>query len=70
MMIYKNRIKELREQNDVTQLEVANYVGCSTYNLSRYERGIRKADYEYLILLSQYFNVTINYILCDDRFGG
>ena len=60
------RLKELRENKGVTQKEVADAIGCSANNYSRYERGEREPDNTTLKLLSKYFNVSIDYMLCND----
>ena len=60
------RLKELREIKGVTQKEVADAIGCSANNYSRYERGEREPDNTTLKLLSKYFNVSIDYMLYND----
>ena len=58
------RLKELRLQKGVTQQEVARAIGCSANNYARYERGEREPDCATLKLLSKFFGVSIDYILC------
>lgn len=60
------RLKELRLQKKVTQQDVADAIGCSANNYSRYERGLREPDNETLKRLSKYYGVSIDYILCND----
>lgn len=60
------RLKELRSQKNVTQQDVADAIGCSANNYSRYERGQREPDNDMLKRLSKYFCVSIDYILCND----
>ena len=62
----KTRLKELRESKGVTQKQVADEIKCSTNNYARYERGDREPDISTLKSLSQYFEVSIDYILCND----
>ncbi len=59
----KTRIKELREQKGITQLKMALDLNMNQNSISRYESGIRQADYESLIAIANYFNVSIDYIL-------
>ena len=60
------RLKELRVQKGVTQLEVARAIGCSANNYARYEREEREPDILTLRALSKYFGVSIDYMLCND----
>ena len=57
------RLKELRKQRGVSQLRLAMDLGLSQNTVSRYETGEREADYHTLILLADYFNVSIDYLL-------
>ena len=60
------RFKELRKGKGVTQKEVANAINCSESTYAKYERGEREANYSTLRDLSQYYGVSIDYILCND----
>lgn len=57
------RIKELRAKRGISQLKLAMDLGLSQNTVSRYETGEREADYHMLILLADYFNVSIDYLL-------
>lgn len=57
------RLKELRKQRGISQLKLAMDLGLSQNTVSRYETGEREADYRTLILLGDYFNVSIDYLL-------
>lgn len=57
------RLKELRKKRGVSQLRLAMDLGLSQNTVSRYETGEREADYHTLILLADYFNVSIDYLL-------
>lgn len=61
-MIYK-RIRDLREDKDITQTEIAKVLGISQRAYSYYENGERTLTPEMLIKLSKYHNVSIDYIL-------
>lgn len=63
-MKVKTRIKELREEKNITQLKMAMDLGMNQNSISRYENGTRQADYDTLIQLADYFSVSIDYILC------
>lgn len=57
------RLKELRKERGITQLKLAMDLGLSQNTVSRYETGEREADYKTLIVLADYFDVSIDYLL-------
>ena len=57
------RLKELREKRGISQLKLAIDLGLTQNSVSRYESGIREAEYKTLIALADYFNVSIDYLL-------
>lgn len=57
------RLKELRENRGISQLKLALDLNMNQNSISRYENGIRQADYKTLIALADYFNVSIDYLL-------
>lgn len=61
-MIYR-RIRDLREDHDLKQREVAAYLQCSQRVYSNYELGQRDIPTDILIRLSNYYDVSIDYIL-------
>ena len=61
-MVYR-RIRDLREDNDKTQRELANVLNCSQQVYSNYELGQRDIPTDILIKLSRYYNVSVDYIL-------
>ncbi|MBQ8026529.1 MAG: helix-turn-helix transcriptional regulator [Clostridia bacterium] len=60
--MYK-RIRELREDNDKTQRELAQTLKCSQQVYSNYELGQRDIPTDILISLAKYYGVTTDYIL-------
>ena len=60
--MYK-RTRELREDNDLLQKNLAEYLNCSQVAYSRYELGTRDIPTEVLIALSKFYNVSTDYIL-------
>ena len=60
------RLKELRLKKGVTQQEVASAIGVSANNYARYERGERQPDYDTLKKKSKFYNVSTDYLLCND----
>ena len=63
VFMYKIRLKQLRESNNITQLKLALDLGTNQNTISRYETGEREADYSMLIKIADYFNVSLDYLL-------
>ena len=63
MAITAERIKQLRKKKGISQSELAELIGVKTNTVSTWERGTRKPDFEALNLLSNYFEVSFEYIL-------
>lgn len=61
-MIFK-RIRDLREDMDLTQKDVAKTLNCSQQVYSNYELGQRDIPTDILIKLSYFYNVSVDYIL-------
>lgn len=57
------RIRDLREDHDLKQRELADYLNCSQRVYSNYELGQRDIPTDILIRLSQFYNVSVDYIL-------
>ncbi len=57
------RIRDLREDHDLKQREIAAYLNCSQRSYSNYELGQRDIPTDILIKLAQYYNVSVDYIL-------
>lgn len=64
MKEYKDIIRELREDHDMTQTQVANILGTSQQIYSRYELGERELPIRHLITLCKYYGVSADYVLC------
>ena len=61
-MAYK-RIRDLREDSDLTQKELAKALNCSQQVYSNYELGQRDIPTDILIKLSAFYQVSVDYIL-------
>ncbi len=57
------RIKELREDNDLSQAEIAKVIKTTQQQYSKIEMGKSDISGEKLILLSRFYNVSVDYIL-------
>lgn len=61
-----NKIRALREDMDLRQIDVANATGIDQKTLSNYETGKTRPDSEALISLADFFGVTIDYLVGRD----
>ena len=59
----KTRIKDLREDADITQSEIINYLNISQVAYSYYELGKRNIPLELLCKLADYYNTSVDYLL-------
>lgn len=60
--MYK-RMRELREDNDKKQIEIANILEISQQYYSEYEKGNRPIPVEKLKILAKFYNTSIDYIV-------
>ena len=63
MADYIKRIRDLREDHDKTQREIADILGTSQTMYARYERGANEIPVRHLIMLCKYYGVSADYIL-------
>ena len=57
------RLKELREDLDIKQSTIAEYLHIKQHTYSQYENGQRQLPIDVLIMLAGYYNVSTDYIL-------
>ncbi len=62
-MNYVKTIRDLREDSDKTQQQIAQVLGTSQTMYARYERGANELPIRHLITLATYYNVSADYIL-------
>lgn len=58
-----NRLRELRQDKDLTQVQVANYLDMSQTGYSQYEIGKNDIPTKILIKLSLFYGVSVDYLL-------
>ncbi len=58
-----NRIKDLREDHDLTQTQVAKAIGITQRKYSYLETGTQQLTDEILVKLAKFYGVTVDYIL-------
>ena len=63
MPTYMEKLRGLREDNDLTQKEVADVLGTSQTMYARYERGANELPIRHLITLGGFYNVSADYLL-------
>lgn len=63
VIILENRIKDLREDNDLTQQQIADKIGITQRKYSYIETGIQPLTDEILVKLAAYYDVSIDYLL-------
>ena len=62
-MAFYKRIRDLREDHDFTQAQVAEYLSMKQPQYNRYERGLRDIPSDVLIALAKLYNTSTDYIL-------
>lgn len=61
--MYLRRLRDLREDHDLTQKQIADILGIQQTVYSRYERGAQTIPLQHLITLAKYYNVSTDYLL-------
>ena len=62
VMKMKLRIRDLREDADLTQRQVAEYLHCDQSLYSKYERGERALPLEFAVKLAAFYHVSVDYL--------
>jgi transcriptional regulator with XRE-family HTH domain len=62
-MEFKERLKELRKENGLSQLEIATMLNMSKMAISHWEKGHSEPCIEQLKLLAAYFNVSVDFLI-------
>ncbi len=57
------RIRDIREDHDYTQTEIAKILHCTQQTYSRYESGEITIDLHSLIILAKFYNTSVDYLL-------
>lgn len=60
---YYPRLRDMREDKDLSQLQVAEFLGMKQPQYSRYERGLRDISTDVLIRLAAYYHTSVDYLL-------
>lgn len=62
-MYYYQRLRDLREDRDLKQVDVSKVLGMKQPQYNRYETGVRQLPLHHLITLCKFYNVSADYIL-------
>ena len=63
MIKFRERLQELRKEKGKTQKNMADFLEIKVRSYQSYEGGDRRPDYEKLVALADYFDVTTDYLL-------
>lgn len=63
MRTFTDKIRGLREDNDLTQADVAAYLGTSQTMYARYERGANEMPIRHLVALCHLYNISADFLL-------
>lgn len=61
--MYLQRLKDLREDREMRQIEIAELLNTSQVQYSRYECGVRDLPIKHLVTLAKFYKVSTDYIL-------
>lgn len=62
MATFGERLLALRTERHITQQELADQMGLSRWSVLNYEQGKNKPDFDGLMLLADYFGVSLDYL--------
>ena len=62
-MTLRLRLRDLREDNDMSQMQMAKLLNCSQQTYSRYESHTTEIPLESLIFLAEYYKTSVDYLL-------
>lgn len=61
--MYLRRLRDLREDHDLSQQQIADVLGIQQTVYSRYERGFQTIPLQHLVTLAKYYDVSTDYLL-------
>lgn len=61
-MFYYRRLRDLREDHDLTQAQVAAILGTAREQYNKYELGKQEIPFHHVITLARYYDVSIDYL--------
>lgn len=67
--MYLRRLRDLREDHDLKQKDIADLLGIQQTVYSRYERGFQNIPLEHLVKLADFYKVTLDYIFEREKYS-
>lgn len=67
MKVFAERLTQLREQNDLSKTDLARILHISNSCIVQYEKDMSMPGYDTLLALSQYFGVSVDYLLGNEK---
>lgn len=67
-MKFHERLRNLRKQSPLMQKDIAEKIGVSVRTFQQYELGKIEPNIERIILLSEIFNVTVDFLICREEY--
>ena len=61
-MYYYQKLRDLREDADKNQTDIAEYLGMKRQQYARYESGVQEIPLHHFIALARYYNVSLDYL--------
>ncbi len=62
-MLYIERIKQFRQENNITQAQIAETLGISQQQYFKYEKGINELPIRYLIVICKAYSISADWLL-------
>jgi transcriptional regulator with XRE-family HTH domain len=63
MFDFGNHLKKMRQSKNITQRQLAEFIGASERGIQNYELNVRKPNFDIIIKLCRYFDVSADYLL-------
>lgn len=63
VMLMRLRIRDMREDQDISQQQIADYLMCDQSLYSKYERGERTVPLEIMVKLADYYHTSLDYLV-------
>ncbi|WP_367997689.1 helix-turn-helix domain-containing protein [Mitsuokella multacida] len=63
-MTFAERLQSLREKHQLSKQELSSILGMARMSYFRYEKGERMPTYEVLLQIANYFDVSVDYLMC------
>jgi len=66
--LFRFRLKELREEKNISRSDLAEILGVSVQTIANYENGHREPNFDTLLKIADFFNVTVDYLIGNSDF--